>query len=139
MKDRVSNLPLLLAVALATTLGAFAGLHFILRGNGLGLLVFVLVSAITVIGIAWITRRERNANQREIRSNQLPKKRNLMVYGSASLLIGPLIAVGGGLVANWFDPLHPFDVVPNLMSLAILGVFVGLTFAVVMVITKFVW
>lgn len=139
MKDRISNQPLLLAIAVATTLGAFAGLQWIMRKNGLGLLVFVLVSAITIIVMAWLRKRERNASQREISPNESPRKRNLVIYGFASIFIGPLIAVGGALVANWFDPMHPFDVVPTLLAIAVLGLFVGLTFAVVLIIAKFVW
>ena len=139
MKDRHSNLPLLFVVALATALGIAAGLPMILRKNGMGLGVTLLVSAIAIVGIALSARQVRKANRTEIVSNLTHRKKHSMANGLASLLLGPLITVGGGLIVHCFDPMHPLDFIPTLTSLAFLGVFAGLTVGVVLTIATIIW
>ncbi len=139
MRDRNPNLPSLLAVACATALGVSAGLPLIQRKNGIGLALVMWVSVTAINAIALTIKRNRNADQIEIRSNQLDRKRHLLAYGFASLFIGPMITVAGGLVVNIFNPMNPLDFVPNLIALTILGAFAGLTVGIVLAVATIVW
>jgi|GEM_PF-6733825 len=139
MATRSSNLPMLLTVALATLLGISAGMPMILRKNGVGLLVVLMVPILAIAGIAVTRKLAYTPNANEDNSRTGDRRKSLIAYGMASLLIGPLITIGGGLVANWINPMHPLDFTPNMTSLSVIGAFAGFTVGIVLTIAAFAY
>jgi hypothetical protein len=136
---RNSNLPMLLAVAVATVLGLFAGMPLILRKNGIGLLVVLLVPVLAIAGMALTNRLMQTPNADGAKSKTAYRRKTLMAYGLASILIGPILTLGGGIVVNWINPMHPLDFAPSMLSLSIVGGFAGCTVGIVLAIAAFAW
>jgi hypothetical protein len=134
---RNSNLPMLLAVAVATVLGLFTGMPLILRKNGIGLLVVLLVPILAIAGMAFAKRLTRTPNTDGAKSKPAYHRKTLIAYGLASILIGPILTLGGGLVVNWINPMHPLDFAPSMLSLSIVGCFAGCTVGIVLAIAAF--
>ena len=115
-----SKFPLLRILACSVLLGIAAGLPLIYRKNGIGLLVVLIVTAASVIVLSTIS----NSNTSKNKETQVVRRREILMP-ILSVFIGPTIAVGGGYISHLLSPMHPFDVMPMLFSLAVLGVFSG--------------